>query len=433
MSSLAGFAHSMGNLVEGSDSTSSHITEHLQKQGITVHIGHHASHITSDIDVLVYSGAIKDNNVERVRARELGIPEVERSQFLAQVADMYDNVISVAGTHGKTTTTAMLADIFVCAGLKPTVHLGGESIAYGNSLLGSKHYFITEACEYRNSFGTLHSNTAVVTNIEQDHMDYYHNLGEIVSAFSNFVSHTRDNVVLWQNRSFAKKIKGKNVVVVGLKKCDTFFVCDIKRDSMGKYNYLIKYKGRELTRIYLNVCGIHNVKNSACAFAVAYLYGIAPDVIAGALCKYRGVARRFELLGQIRGVPVIADYAHHPTEIHSSIKSALISHKRILCVFQPHTYSRTKALMEQFIDCFEGVRKLVIYKTYEAREKLIPGGDAYDLYKRVNVPTKAYVDNIDEAVSVVENSTEYDLVLVLGAGDVYDLFKIALMREKYVD
>lgn len=433
MSSLAGFMLHLGYSVEGSDINFTHITDKLQKSGAIIHYGHTENNVDQSVDMLVYSGAINEDNAERIKAKKLNIPQMERAEFLAQVASEFGKVISVSGTHGKTTTTCMLADIFQSAQLKPTVHLGGESVDYGNALFGGQEYFITEACEYRNSFATLHSNVSIITNIESDHLDYYKDINDINNAFVNFANNTSEYVVLWQNRQFAKKISHKKVVVVGFKKSDDFFVCNVKRDSQGRYSYVVKFQGKELGKINLNVCGIHNVKNSACAFAVAYLQGIKPSTIITALARFKGVLRRYELIGEINNIPIIADYAHHPTEILNSIKSSLISHSRILCVFQPHTYSRTLKLMQEFITCFEGVEKLVVYKTYEAREKRIEGGDAYDLYNQVQVRNKMYSDDVSEVISMIEKSQDYDLVLVLGAGDIYDLFKIALMQQKCVD
>ncbi len=427
MSSLAIFVKSFGNEVVGSDCTPSHITKQLEQHGIKVNLNHNADNIVDDIDYVVYSGAIKQNNSERVRAFELGIPQIERSKFLGKLATMYNNVISVAGTHGKTTTTSMLAEIMLDAGLNPTIHLGGESVRFGNTYLGGKHYFVTEACEYRNSFASLKSNIGVITNIECDHMDYYKNLRELNNAFENFANNC-ERVVLWQNRTLAKRLS--NSVVIGFNKFDDFFVCDVKRDEIGRYSYLIKHQGKDVARVNLTVGGVHNVKNSACAFVVAYLLGASPDVITKSLSAFKGVVRRYEHIGVINGKPVVADYAHHPTEIKASIKTSINSYGKVLCVFQPHTYTRTLTLMSDFVTCFSGVEHLIVYKTYEARESFVAGGDAKDLFNNVAVKSKYYFDDITNLLQKLENLENYDMVLVLGAGDIYDVIKNAISSEK---
>ena len=422
MSALAHFAIKQGIIVSGSDMVQSHITDALVKNGAKVYIGHNTSNITPDIDLVIFTGAIAENNVELSYAKQLGIPTMERSQYLGMISEKYNTLISVAGTHGKTTTTSMLGDILIDAKLNPTIHLGGESIRFGNAHIGSTEYFITEACEYRNSFGCLHSDYAIITNIEADHLDYYKTFDNVKTAFVSFANNSK-NVVVWGNR-WLKEVVNSNLIFVGTKKSDTFFVCNIKRNASGKYSYTIKYNNEELAKISLNYPGVHLVKDSACAFAVAYMLGIEVTLITDAIRSYKGVKRRFELIGHTKfNTPIIADYAHHPKEIESTIKSCKMIYKRIMCVFQPHTYTRTKELMTEFVCCFDGVEDIVVYKTYEAREQYMCEGSARALYDKIYIENKHYFDSASDMLNYVENSENYDLILVLGAGDIYDYFK----------
>ncbi|MBR4745491.1 MAG: UDP-N-acetylmuramate--L-alanine ligase [Clostridia bacterium] len=422
MSALAQFAIDQGIIVSGSDMVQSNITNALVKNGAKVYIGHNISNIAEDVDLVVFTGAISENNVELTYARQLGIPTMERSQYLGMISKKYNTIISVAGTHGKTTTTSMLGDILIDAKFNPTIHLGGESVRFGNAHIGDAKYFITEACEYRNSFGYLHSDYAIITNIEADHLDYYKTFDNVKNAFVSFANNSK-NVIVWGNR-WLKNIVKSNLVIVGTKKSDTFFVCNIKRNASGKYSYLIKYKNKELAKISLNYPGVNLVKDSACAFVVAYMLAIDINIISNAISCYMGVKRRFELIGHTKAnIPIIADYAHHPKEIESTIKSCKMIYKRIMCVFQPHTYTRTKALMTDFVHCFDGVEDMVVYKTYEARERFMLDGCALTLYDNINLQNKHYFDSATDMLNYVENSEDYDLILVLGAGDIYDYFK----------
>ena len=432
MSALAMLSKRLNKQVLGSDYVNSDIIENIKKAGINVFVGHNASNITQDIDLVVFSGAVNEHNVERIAAKNLGIEQMERSNYLALLSNEYGQIISIAGTHGKTTTTCMLSEILINAGLNPTVHIGGESLVFGNVRIGGNDIFVTEACEYRNSFATLKSDIGIITNVDADHLDYYKDIADIKRAFTNFANNCKQ-VVMWQNKDISSKVPG--AIVVGFKKSNDFFVCDVKRDKFGRYSYVIKYKTNELCKVKLNVIGSHFVKDSACAFAVAYLKGISKDIICNSLFNYHGVARRNELLGIVGLKPVIADYAHHPTEIKASVKALKHIYKRILCVFQPHTYTRTKALMEEFKCCFDDAAQVAVYKTYPAREELIDGADAYSLFQNIDNSSKCYYDDIDQLFDYVCSCTQYDLVLILGAGDIYNCFKSRIVKSlnKYVD
>lgn len=434
MSALARFMLSHGVFVSGSDQVVSHFTTELERAGALIYYGHSPHNVPYNCDLVVYTGAVHVDNVEYVEALARGITIMERSEFLGYVAGMYDDVVAVSGTHGKTTTTSMLGGIFVLAGLNPTIHLGGESEDLGGNMhLGGRHMFVTEACEYRESFKYLTPSVTVVTNIENDHTDYYKSLGEIYSAFGRLAcrSHT---VILFENDILKDYIDRKiNIVTCGFDGDYDVAGFNLKMDKKGCYSFDVKYNNTYIGRFKLSVIGMHNAKNALCAIAVALLYDIAYDKMYVAIKNFTGVKRRYEKVGEYKGVPVVCDYAHHPTEIHNSINGALTSHKKILCIFQPHTYSRTLSLMAEFANCFKGVYKLVIYKTYPAREKAINGGRAIDLLNNVKGlrEHKFYCYSKTCLVRTLkEMDKTYDLILVLGAGDIYDIVKQIVSKTK---
>lgn len=438
MSALARFMLARGVFVSGSDQVVSHFTTDLERAGALIYYGHNAHNIPYNCDLVVYTGAVHSDNVEYIEAQSRGVVTMERSEFLGYVASMYGDVIAISGTHGKTTTTSMLGSIFVSAGFNPTVHLGGESDDLGGNMhLGGTEFFITEACEYRESFRYLSPAVTLVTNIENDHTDYYKSMGEIYSAFGRLACRS-DTVVLFENSHLDDYIcKKVNVVTCGFNGDYDILGYNLKMDKKGCYSFGVKYEGTYIGRFKLSVIGLHNAKNALCAIAVGLMYGVTYDKMYSAIKNFTGVKRRYEKVGEYRGVPVVCDYAHHPTEIRNSISGALTSHKKILCIFQPHTYSRTLSLMDEFATCFKGVHKLVVYKTYPAREKPINGGRAIDLQNNVKgLRERKYYCYSKTCLirTLKEMDRTYDLILVLGAGDIYDIVKqIVAKTKKSVD
>ena len=422
MSALALLLRHLGAKITGSDAQFDSIISTLSSNDIKVFVGHSENNISKNCDLIVYTGAIGNDNVELNFAIKNHIPIIERAELLGKVCEIYDNVIAVGGTHGKTTTTAMIASIFEMAGLNPTVHLGGISNLFNSNLkIGNTKYFITEACEYKNSFRFIKSNTAVITSTDPDHLDTYNSVAELKNAYLNFAKNA-NNVVLG---SVVNDINRKgNIVKVGYNNCN--LIAKNIRSNKGIYSFDAFYNGKYLTNFKLNSIGKFNVDNALCAIAVALEYGISISVIYDALNSFVGVKRRNECIGYINNVPIICDYAHHPTEIVSTLKAYREVYKNILCVFQPHTYTRTKTFMSDFKNCFKGVKSLVIYKTYPARELKIDGGDGVDLFENVKISKdcKCYVDNKYQLKKVVVNLCKnMDCVLVLGAGNIYNIAK----------
>ena len=340
MSGLAKMVINSGGQVSGSDISYSSELGNLKEMGAEIYIGHNAKNISLDIDLVVFSGAIQENNPEIVKARELSIDIIERSEFLGIITQEYSHVIAISGTHGKTTTTAMLGHIFMCAGLNPTIHLGGVSNNLDtNTRLGGKEYIIVEACEYRESFKYLSPETLVVTNIDADHLDYYKDIQDIMGAFARLISRS------------SSVIMPKGIEIPHNEKIE---VCkDIVVTTQGiydsAYKYTVEYLGKNIGEFRLNQIGVFNITNSLFAIATALKYGIDVNVIRHALSTFTGVKRRFETIAKVDDIPIIIDYAHHPTEISNSIDGIYSVYNNPLIIFQPHTYSRTLKLFEDFV------------------------------------------------------------------------------------
>lgn len=408
MSGLAKWLKSRGQIVSGSDLLKSQETEELEKLGITVHLGHDENYLDAKTDYVVYSGAIDEKNPELKKARELGIKTLSRGEMLEVVAKRFKKVIAVAGAHGKTTTTEMIAEIFFNAGLEPTLHIGGISNFFNsNFYIGKNKYFITEACEYKNSFLNLKPTTAVITNIEAEHLDFFKNFENVKNSFDKFCKNSKNVIKIYKNIAFNKKFR---VEAKNIKKYKTaFFEYDCYINDI--------FKGK----IKLGVAGKHNVKNSLLAIATAISYKIDFKAISRTLSNFKGVKRRFEVIAD-KDITIVHDYAHHPTEIKKVLATAkLYEPRRLLVAFQPHTYSRTLSLFEDFLKCFEGADEVFIFKTYSAREKELIGGRAIDLYKKLNIKKHYFTSFESGAEKIKKRLKKGDLLLLLGAGDIENL------------
>ena len=410
MSGLCQLAFYFGATVLGSDSGDNPEIDKLKALGIIVNNTHSADNITANIDMVVYTSAIKSDNEEYIRTLELGITLMERAEFLGLISQMYNNVIAISGTHGKTTTTAMIGEIFVSAGLNPTIHIGGESIGLkGNTVIGKNEYFIVEACEYKESFRYLKPTLAIVTNIELDHLDYYKDYSAIHTAFQKFANNSCAVITTCDT-----SLEHEDITAI-------FQDWEIKAVEFigGGYNYNVYKQGVFYDTLRLNMLGYHNLINSLFAIAVADKFGIEKTTINRAISSFMGVGRRYETIHIFSsGCRLIIDYAHHYTEIKNSVAGIKDIYDNILVVFQPHTYSRTEKLFNEFVDTLSAIDSLVLYKTYPAREELIIGGTAEDLYRAVTSKKKAYFDNLDSLHAFIKrNSNKFDCILVLGAGD----------------
>ena len=377
MSALAEIMISRGFTVTGSDSHESKITDHLESLGAKIFYNQVAGNISSNIDVLIYTAAIKQDNPELVKAKELGIPLLTRAEFLGQIMLNYPMAIGVSGTHGKTTTTSMLSQIMLEGNTDPTILVGGIMPAiHGNTRVGHSDKLITEACEYTNSFLSFKPNMAIILNVAADHLDFFKDLDDIRHSFRKFAELVPDDGFLVINSDidnleyFTDGLKCKVITVGSDPAKSDYSAANIEFDQFAKGSYDLVVNGEKSFHVALNVTGEHNIYNSLAAIAAAHAMGISDENIKAGLTQYGGTDRRFQYKGKVGDVTIIDDYAHHPDEITATIKTAKhYPHKKMWVVFQPHTYSRTKSLLPEFGKALKEADAVVLADIYAAREK----------------------------------------------------------------
>ncbi len=431
MSGLAEILLHQGFHVMGSDSKKSPLTEHLESLGAKISIGQKAENITADIDLVVYTAAISDNNAEFVAARNANIPMLTRAELLGQIMDNYKNSVAVSGTHGKTTTTSMLSQIFLAAKVDPTITVGGilEAID-GNLRVGQSEVFLSEACEYTNSFFSFYPRYNIILNIEEDHMDFFKDLDDIRASFKHFASNTKEDGVLLINKAIANPTeitadyRGK-VLTYGLSEDADYYASDISYNEKACGQFTLCDSKGKLFEITLSVPGEHNVSNAVAAAALCISMGIDQSAIVEGLMQFGGADRRFQYKGQTHGVTIIDDYAHHPTEIRATITAAKnYPHKRLIICFQPHTYSRTKAFLEDFADVLAEADMVVLPDIYAAREKNTYGISSKDLLSLIRKKgCEAYYFPSFEEIEkfLLKKCINGDLLITMGAGNVVEI------------
>ncbi len=423
MSALAKFLLANGKMVSGSDSVKSDMTLELEKLGAKIFYKHSASNLKK-AQIVVYSSAISKDNPELKKAIKKNLTVIKRSEFLSHVLCKYKYRIAICGSHGKTTATAMVSEVFILAGLDPTVFLGGESVRFSNFKLGKGEFVITEACEYKKNFLDLKVTDTIVLNIDNDHLDSYGDMASMKNAFNEFISNTV--AVINNDDKESKVLHTSCIMTFAINSDATYTAKKLVRNKKG-YSFTVYKNRKPITRINLSVIGRHNVYNALACFAICDKYRINHNIIKSALENFSGVKRRNEFLGYISGIEVFADYAHHPKEITASLSAFNINDGETLVVFQPHTYSRTQILLQDFVSVFKTVENLVIYKTYSAREKFNSSGDATVLFEElINAGVKnctyAHTD-MQLKNQILEFKGQIKRVLVLGAGDVYERVK----------
>lgn len=422
--------------ISGSDIASSPLTEKLKASGIKIYIGHKSSNISKNLDLVVYTAAIKNDNPELSYARNLGIKTLERSEFLGEIMKDYKHPICISGTHGKTTTSSMVSEIFMCAKTNPTISLGGIlSSIKSNIKIGSKDYFILESCEYCESFLKFNPHSAIILNIDEDHLDYFKDLDHIYKAFKNFANLIPKDGVLVINKDiknyeFITEDLKCSVITYGQDKNAHWQAKNISFDENGFPTYEAFFKGKKFTKIKLNVTGLHNVYNSLASIAIASFYGLEISAIEYGLTSFKGTSRRFEFKGKFNSVTIIDDYAHHPTEIIATINAAKNRDiNKLWCVFQPHTFTRTKALLMQFAQSFKYADEVIILDIYAAREKDTGEIHAKDLVEKIKSLGKnaIYMESFEKAKEYLStNCHANDMLITMGAGDVYLLGEMLL-------
>ena len=427
MSGLAELMLFLKASVSGSDSMSTPLTQALSQKGAQIFYPQKAENIPPDTDLVVMTAAIHADNPELKEAKKRNIPVLTRAEFLGQVMKRYDLPIAVAGTHGKTTTTSMLTQILLGADADPTASIGGilPSIN-GNFRIGSDKFFVLEACEYTNSFLSFFPKMAVILNIDADHLDFFKDIEDIRSSFKKFASHLPTDGTLVINRDIPRLEEiteglSCKVVTFGSGNDADFYPVDISYDDNGLPEFTLVHKD-EKTDLRLSVPGEHNVYNACAASAAATILGIDQTSIKKGLSEFSGTGRRFEHKGTINGITVIDDYAHHPTEIKATLNTAKkVPHKRLFVVFQPHTYSRTKALLSEFAEALSLADEVILTDIYAARESDNLGISSADLKKKLdflNTPAICISSFEDIKKYILENCFNGDLLITMGAGNV---------------
>ncbi len=430
MSGIADILVNLGYTVTGSDANESEITKRLEAQGIPVKIGHFPESVHG-ADIVVYTAAVKQDNPELIEAHNLNIETIERSDFLGMLTKLYKETIAISGTHGKTTTTSMVSSIFLKAASDPTIQVGADlSVLDGlNYRVGKSDYFIVEACEYVRSFLKFFPKTAVVLNIEEEHLDCYKDLEDIKNAFNSFLDIPSNDGTIILNAddsdcmAIAQNHKA-NLVTFGIDHPATWIATNIVKELDGTYSFTAKNDSEELN-VKLSVFGYHNIYNALAAIAVSKTYNLPNDAIIEGLLAFGGAKRRFEYVGMYNGVKIYDDYAHHPTEIKATLKTAkAINNKKIWVVFQPHTYSRTHTLFDKFITAFEDAGEVIVLDIYAAREKDTGIVSSRQLANKINEHSNnaIYLSTIPEALAYLKEKMKHgDLLLTIGAGDVTKL------------
>ncbi len=446
MSGLAEILLDRGFTVSGSDNNPSPVTQRLSQLGAGIMCPQSADNVKGGIDLVVYTAAIHPDNPEFAACKACGLTMITRAELLGAIMEHYGNSVAVAGTHGKTTTTGMITEILLAADKDPTVSIGGMfSSIGGNIRVGASDVFLTEACEYTNSYHEFYPKYNVILNVEEDHMDFFKDIDDIRASFSRFAKNTSNDGTLvigaavprWQELTEGLDCK---VVTFGEDEGADYYPSDISV-SGGVARFTVMEKGTPVTTVELKVVGRHNITNALASFAITRAMGIEPETIAAGLSRFTGTGRRFEYKGEYRGAAVYDDYAHHPTEIAATISAARqLEHKRLIVTFQPHTYTRTKAFLEDFARVLSAADIVVLCAVYPAREEDIYGVHSDDIKRLIDrrIADKAdgckalechCFDTFDEAQNFLEKiSSTGDLLITMGAGDVVKIGEALLAK-----
>ena len=442
MRAIANVFIEKGYHVSGSDLKASPVTEQFAKKGARICIGQRPENL-QDAQVVVISSAIRDTNVELAEARRRGIPVIHRSDALVHIMS-WGKGISVAGAHGKTTTSSMLGQVFEECHQDPTIVIGGEvDYLHSNSILGKGAYVIAEADESDGTFLKQNPYIAVVTNIDADHMDHYGSLENVIAAFKQFIQKLDPEeglaVLCFENdkiRALAPQT-GRRYVSYGIEQPADYQASDLHY-LKGKLHFSVYKHGEKMGDMVLNVPGRHNVLNALATTAVADACGLPFDGIASAMSHFHGAKRRFQTKGFVGDVWVVDDYAHHPTEINATLTAARdMGTHRVVCLFQPHRYTRTKLLLDQYGSAFAKADKLLVTDVYSAGEDPIPGVSGELIAKKVKETTGqdvTYIPHKEDLVAYLkENSRPLDLVITMGAGDIYKVGEAYLAEAKEME
>lgn len=431
MSGLAEILQKEGFTVSGSDSRKSPLTNQLEEKGVRIFHGQSASNIIDGIDCVVYTAAVSRDNPELIEAVARKIPMLTRAELLGQLMKNYSTPIAISGTHGKTTTTSMISHILLEGNLDPTISVGGILQAIrGNIRVGNSGTFITEACEYTNSFLDFNPKISVILNIEEDHLDFFKDLEDIRHSFHQFAALLPPDGTLVINtdiHNYEEICQGLQcrTVTYGSAPSSDYSAQNISYDDKGRVSFDLLRKGKPAEHIVLSVTGDHNVSNALSSIAVGELLDIPMDIIQKGLISFSGTDRRFEYKGTLNGTTIVDDYAHHPTEIAATLKAAQhYPHNKLWCVFQPHTYTRTKAFFREFAESLSHADHVVLADIYAARETDTLGISSKDLSNEIQrTGTDSHYFSSFEKIEnfLKENCKPGDLLITMGAGDVVNI------------
>ena len=431
MSGLAEILLDEGFTISGSDSKESDLTKHLEAKGISVFYGQKASNIIPGIDLVVYTAAIHEDNPEFAQAKAQGLPMLSRAELLGQIMDNYEQSIAVAGTHGKTTTTSMISQILLEAKTDPTITVGGilEAIN-GNLRVGESEVFISEACEYTNSFLNFRPKYSIILNVEAEHLDFFKDLDDIRKSFHKFAANTLADgatIINGEIDNYTEIVEGlpQRIITYGLDSSYEYYAENITYDEKACAIFSVMHDGQKIMDVHLNVPGKHNVSNSLAAIALCDIMDIPNEAVISGLLKFGGANRRFQYKGKIDGITIIDDYAHHPTEIKATLTAAAnYPHERLVLVFQPHTYSRTKAFLDDFAEVLSMADVVVLADIYAAREQNTYGVSSKDILNLLKKKgTEAYYLPSFEEIEkfLLKNCINGDLLITMGAGNVVEI------------
>lgn len=431
MSGLAEILLKEDFTISGSDNKESTLTDHLEKLGATVFYGQKASNIIPGIDLVVYTAAIHEDNEEFAEAKRQGLPMLSRAELLGQLMTNYEVPIAVSGTHGKTTTTSMLSHVLLAGELDPTISVGGilKSIG-GNIRVGNSEIFVTEACEYTNSFLHFLPKIGIILNVDADHLDFFKDLDDIRHSFHRFAQLLPEDGTLVVNGDIPNLSELTSdlecqVVTFGLDSDFTYSASDISYDEHSNATFTAYKNGEYLYRFTLSVGGEHNVYNALSTIAVADQLAIPWDTVQKGLISFNGTNRRFEYKGEVDGITIIDDYAHHPTEIAATLNTAAnYPHKELWCIFQPHTYTRTKSLFDEFAQALSAADHLILADIYAARETDTLGVSSEQLAQAISElgADAIYLPSFEAIEAHIKSHCSAgDLLITMGAGDVVNI------------
>lgn len=424
MSSLAEVLQGMGITITGSDMNDNLNVQGVRSHGIPVYIGHRAENIGEDVEFVVRTAAAHDDNPEVIAARRRGIPVFERTQAWGAISKDYSNALCISGTHGKTTTTSMCTHILMAADRDPTVMIGGTlPLLNAGHRVGHGNTIVMEACEYYNSFLSFHPTVAVILNVEEDHLDFFKDIDDIKSSFRCFASRTPEDGCVVVNADDANAMDAvreldRNILSFGLGSNADVYARNIRYVG-DTTQFDIMYKGKLFTNVTLHVPGEHNVKNALAATAACICIGIRPLAVKYGLAGFNGAGRRFEFKGKFNGAEVYDDYAHHPGELKCLLDTVeTLDYQRTILAFQPHTYSRTAALFDDFVEQLKRPDVLLLAEIFAAREQNTIGISSQDLADKVE--NSFYFPTFDELESALRvTARPGDIILTVGAGDIY--------------